>query len=92
MKEKSLHTASDYPVGSSVTLLDAWMRNPRKVRITKHPDYDPYSIICEDERGVVYTAKTSRIVDEPTKGLDEIDDLLGEKTETQMSTEDLLGG
>ena len=48
-----------FPVGSKVVLLDAWMRNPRVVTITKHASAN--HIISEDARGVVYFANITRI-------------------------------
>lgn len=46
-------------VGSKLILLDAWMRNPIEVKVTKHPNAS--NILAEDARGVVYFAHHSRI-------------------------------
>ena len=89
-----LRLGSTFAIGSKITLLDAWMRNPRQVRVIKHPDYAPDSVITEDARGVIYTAKTSRIVGEAVTArptVEDLDDLLGDTPAAEITTEDLLG-
>ena len=93
-----LRPAKDFPVGWNITLLDAYMRNPIDVRVTRHPNAD--NIVAEDPRGVVYYAGTGRIVGEarqPTHEKRTVSvelDLLGDPLpvkHTEPSIEDLLG-
>jgi hypothetical protein len=46
-------------IASKIILLDAWMKNPIEVKVTKHPNAD--HILAEDARGVVYYAHHARI-------------------------------
>lgn len=87
--------SADFPVGWSVTLLDAYLRDPRTVRVTRHPN--PTHIVAEDERGIVYYAHTGRIVGHAQPphhgGSREPElDLLGDPMPAvEPSIEDLLG-
>lgn len=70
--------SSNWPVGRRIVLLDAYMRNPIEVKITKHPNGD--HLLCEDERGVVYYARTDRatgFVENSSIDLDDFADILG---------------
>jgi hypothetical protein len=52
--------AADWPLGNRIVLLDAYMRNPIEVKVIRHPNAD--HLVGEDERGVVYYARTDRVV------------------------------
>ena len=67
--------AADWLLKSRVVLLDAYMRNPIEVRITKHANEN--HVITEDDRGIVYFARTDRIVGFCRQPVDEYEDLLG---------------
>ena len=55
MKMPTVTPSADWPIGRRVVLLDAYLRNPIEVKVTKHPN--PDHLITEDDRGVVhYTA------------------------------------
>lgn len=95
MSEKE-RPSTDFPIGWSITLVDAYMRDPRSVRVTKHPN--PNHILAEDERGIVYYAHTGRIVgvaqapvyDRKTPAVEF--DLLGDPLPiSEPSIEELLG-
>ncbi|QXV73577.1 hypothetical protein [Rhizobium phage RHph_X2_30] len=52
--------ATNWPLKSRIILLDAWMKNPIGVKVIKHPNAD--HLVAEDERGIVYYARTDRVV------------------------------
>lgn len=64
--------SSDWPVGAKITLLDAYLQNPIDVRVKRHPNTD--HLVCEDERGIVYYARTDRVVGFVGNVPDPIDD------------------
>ena len=69
--------ASQWPIKRRIILLDAWMRNPIEVRVTKH--WNDTHIGAEDDRGIVYFSRTDRIIgfaSAPASVFDEFDDLL----------------
>jgi hypothetical protein len=51
--------AANWPIGRRIVLLDAWLNNPREVKVTRH--WNAEHIGAEDDRGIVYYAKTDRI-------------------------------
>ncbi len=59
MKMPTVTPSPDWPIGRRVVLLDAYLRNPIEVKVTKHANAD--HLITEDDRGVVYYARTDRI-------------------------------
>ena len=74
-----LTPATDWPIGSKIVLLDAYMRNPIEVKVVAH--WNAEHIGGEDARGIAYYAKTDRIVGfaangKPVSALDEFDDVL----------------
>jgi hypothetical protein len=78
MKPISVTPSSNWPVSRRIVLLDAWMRNPIEVKITKHPNGD--HLLCEDERGVVHYARTDRVTgfaDDAAEMTDDFADILG---------------
>ncbi len=79
MKPIPVTPSSDWPVGAKLTLLDAWLRNPITVKVTRHPNAD--HLVCEDERGVVHYARTDRVegfaADHEESHLDDFADILG---------------
>lgn len=77
MKPIPVTPATDWPVGRKIVLLDAHLQNPITVKVTRHANAD--HLITEDERGVVYFARTDRVTgfcddDTPT---DDFADILG---------------
>jgi len=78
MRKIEATPAANWPVGRKIVLLDAYLQNPVTVKITRHPNAD--HLICEDERGVVYYARTDRVegfVTEPVDSIDDFSDILG---------------
>jgi hypothetical protein len=87
--------STDFPIGWECTVLDAWMRDPTEVRITRHPNET--HILGEDARGIVHYAHTGRIVGDarPRTGKRHATvelDLLGDPIPVKEPTiEELLG-
>ena len=81
MMKSEITPAVKWPIGSRIVLLDAWMKNPIEVRVTRHPNTD--CVLTEDNRGIVYFARTDRISgfaegkSGVTDRLSEYDDILG---------------
>ncbi|WP_425962690.1 hypothetical protein [Rhizobium nepotum] len=71
--------SSNWSIGRRIILLDAYMRNPIDVKVTRHPNAD--HVIVEDDRGVVYFARTDRITGYSTSGktreVEDFADILG---------------
>lgn len=79
MRRIEITPSSSWPIGRRIILLDAYMRNPIDAKVTRHPNAD--HVIVEDDRGVVYFARTDRItgfstVDRQRK-VDDFADILG---------------
>lgn len=71
MKQPTLQTSlANWPVGSRIILVDAWMRNPIEVKITRH--WNAEHIGAEDSAGIVYYAHIGRI---KSRVADEFDDI-----------------
>lgn len=88
MKQPTLPTSSaSYPIGSRVILVDAWMRHPIEVKITKH--WNAEHIGAEDANGIVYYAHTSRIRQRIVETTD-FDDILGDAPKPD-DFDDILG-
>lgn len=78
MRKIEATPAANWPVGRKIVLLDAYLQNPVTVKIMRHPNAD--HLICEDERGVVYYARTDRVegfVTELVDSIDDFSDILG---------------
>ncbi len=68
---RNVTPASNWPIKSRVILLDAWMRNPVRVKITRHPNVD--HIVAEDLTGIVYYARTDRIEGKDPDSMEVVD-------------------
>lgn len=78
MRKIDVTPSTDWPVGRKVVLLNAYLQNPIEVKVTRHPNAD--HLVCEDERGVVYYARTDRVegfIREPAPRFDDFADILG---------------
>lgn len=78
MRKIEITPAANWPIGSKIVLLDAWLQNPIHVRVTRHPNAE--HLVCEDERGVVHYARTDRVegfIGEPAAPADDFADILG---------------
>ncbi len=85
MKPVTVTPSSDWPISARIMLTDAYLQNPIEVKVRSHPNAD--HLVCEDDRGVVYYARTDRVAGfvnidfvKPTlsaSALDEFADILG---------------
>lgn len=51
---------TDFPVGTKVSFVDPYGRNPVEARVRRH--FGETDVTVEDERGVIYFGATWRIV------------------------------
>lgn len=81
--------SSLWPAGTKVTMLDAWMKNPRDGKVVYLPNAD--HVVMEDGRGIRHFGHTSRIISEPPAINSDFNDLLGDTNEDENDFSDLLG-
>lgn len=80
---------TDWPVGHKIVLLDAWLQCPREVKVTRHWNAD--HIGAEDDKGVVYYAKTDRIEGFVLQVDSDFDDIFGAAAKPADDFADILG-
>lgn len=94
MKKGTNLPSKTWPIGSTVTMVDAYGFNPVDGKVIRHYPIET-NILVEDAKGIVYFGETWRIISAAPRR-DLFDDLLGDgpvpaSVPAASAFEDLLG-